>query len=243
MLHLLKRHPFPVTAYFRHSLVLTYAFPAKLLAPLLPTGLVIDSYREFGFLAIALVQAERLRPSFLPEVFGRECFLCGYRIFARAGDRGGSLRGLRIIQSYTDRRWMLLAGNLLTHYRYQPCTAALVEGNTGISWTVRTSRGDADLDVAADLEHGVSLPAGSPFANDRDARRFAGPLPYTFDYEPETDSIIRIEGVRGCWRPQAVRVDVRRNTFLEGEPFRRAAPILANAFYVSELPYKWLRGR
>jgi hypothetical protein len=53
MLHLLQRHPFPVTAFFRRSLALTYAFPRHLLQPLLPPGLALDTYGEFGFLAIA----------------------------------------------------------------------------------------------------------------------------------------------------------------------------------------------
>jgi hypothetical protein len=239
MLQLLKRHPFPVTAYFRHSLVLTYAYPASLLAPLLPPGLAVDNFGEFGFLAIALVQAEQLRPSFLPQAFGRECFLCGYRVFARAG---AALRGLRIIESYTDRRWMRTAGNLLTHYRYQLCTSALEETVSGLSWTIRTPLASADLDVVADFGP-ASLPYGSPFATEREARRFAGPLPYTFDYEPETGSLIRIEGVRREWHPQPVSVEVRRNTFLDREPFGRERPILANAFHVSNLPYQWLKGR
>ena len=38
----LKRHPIPVKAHFRHSLVLTYAFPKQLLAGLLPPGLILD---------------------------------------------------------------------------------------------------------------------------------------------------------------------------------------------------------
>ena len=33
MLHWLKRHPIPISAFFRHSLVLTYAFPPKVLEP------------------------------------------------------------------------------------------------------------------------------------------------------------------------------------------------------------------
>ncbi len=239
MLYLLKRHPFAVTAYFRHSLVLTYAFPARLLEPLLPPGLSVDTYGDFGFLAIALVQAERLHPNFLPPSFGRECFLSGYRIFARAGD---ALRGLRIIESYTDHRWMRSAGNLLTHYRYQLCTSALEESPQRLSWTVSTPDGGADLDVVAHFGP-APLPAGSPFATERDARRFAGPLPYTFDYEPQTHSLIRIQGVRQNWRPEPVRVEVRRNTFLDREPFCRAPAILANAFHVKELPYEWLKGR
>ena len=62
MLHLLRRHPLPVRAFFRHCLVLTYAFPERVLVPLLPPGLTLDSYQGLGFLAIAMVQTEGLRP-------------------------------------------------------------------------------------------------------------------------------------------------------------------------------------
>src|SRR2546427_12646768 len=55
----------------------------------------------------------------------------------------------------------------------------------------------ADLDVVADLSsRPAPRPAGAPFANLEDARRFAGPLPYTFDYEPETNSIVMIKATR-----------------------------------------------
>jgi hypothetical protein len=87
------------------------------------------------------------------------------------------------------------------------------------------------------------LPDGSPFSNLTEARRFAGPLPYTFDYEEATDSIIGIRAIRQQWEPRPVAVDVRRNTFLEHEPFLGARPILANAFYVHDVPYRWEQGR
>jgi hypothetical protein len=239
----LKRHPIPVSAFFRHSLVLTYAFPREILAPLLPPGLVLDTYGDHGFLAIALVQTESLRPSFLPQAFGRDFFLSGYRIFTRLDTPASSQRGLRILRSDTDRRWMVWAGNLLTHYHYRLCRAELTEQPFGIHWCIRTPRGQADLDVLARIERRpAALPAGSPFASSKDARRFAGPLPFTFDYEPETHSIVRIRGVRQHWNPQAVEVDVRKNTFLQQEPFCRATPILANAFHVHHVPYQWTRG-
>jgi len=56
MRHLLQRHPLPVKARFSHSLVLTYALPEKLLLPLLPPGLILDTFEGFGFLAVAMVQ-------------------------------------------------------------------------------------------------------------------------------------------------------------------------------------------
>jgi Uncharacterized conserved protein (COG2071) len=244
MLHLLKRHPIPVSAFFRHSLVLTYALPPEILEPLLPEGLVLDTYRGHAFLAIALVQTERLRPSFVPAAMGGDFFLSGYRIFTRFDTVAQSKRGLRILRSDTDRPWMVRAGNLLTHYNYHLCQARLEERGQRIRWTIQTPRSAADLEVVACLTGDPApLPEGSPFNTLADARRFAGPLPYTFDYEEATDSIIGIRALRQKWNPEPVAVEVRRNTFLDHEPFCRAAPVLANAFHVRDVPYQWRRGR
>lgn len=243
MLHLLKRHPIPISAYFRHSLVLTYAFPPKILEPQLAPGLVLDTWRGHAFLAIALVQTENLRPSFLPSAMGWSFFLAGYRIFTKlAASR--SKRGLKILRSDTDRRFMVRAGNWLTHYNYQLCRSTLEERGDELHWLIETPGREADLEVVAQLGGDqAKLPEGSPFATLAEARRFAGPLPYTFDYEEKTGSIIGIHAVRQEWNPEPVSVNVRRNTFLEREPFRQALPVLANAFHVRDVPYRWLRGR
>jgi len=243
MLHLLKRHPIPISAFFRHSLVLTYAFPPEILEPLLAPGLVLDTWRGHAFLAVALVQTEDLRPSFLPRAMGRNFFLTGYRIFTRlAGSQ--SKRGLRILRSDTDMPLMVRAGNWLTHYNYHLCQSTLEERGGELHWIIQTPRREADLEVVARLGGDpVRLPEGSPFTMLAEARRFAGPLPYTFDYEEATGSIIANRAVRQEWDPQPVEVNVRRNLFLEHEPFCRATPILANAFHVRDVPYRWLRGR
>jgi uncharacterized protein YqjF (DUF2071 family) len=248
MLHLLKRHPFAVKAFFRHSLVLTYAVEPAALEPLLPAGLALDTWRGCGFLAIALVETEGLRPGFMPGATGRDFFLSGYRIFTRlnTGNAGGasSKRGLRILRSDTDSRLMAWAGNRLTHYNYRLCRVAREESDGAIAWRITTPNAEADLEVTARIgDKPAALPAGSPFANEAEARRFAGPLPYTFDYERETHSIIAIHALRQQWNPQPVEVEVRKNTFLEREPFLSARPVLANAFYVSNVPYCWERGR
>lgn len=239
-----KRHPIPISAHFRHSLVLTYALEPEILEPLLPPGLVLDTYRGFGFLAIALVQTRQLRPSFLPAALGRAFFLSGYRIFTRLAGGEGSLRGLRILRSDTDQPWMVWAGNLLTHYNYRLCRARVEEREQEIGWMIETPQAEADLEVTAHLgNEPAPLPAGSPFTTLAEARRFAGPLPYTFDYEETTHSIIGIQAIRQKWNPQPVAVDMRRVTFFEHEPFCRATPLLANAFHVREVPYQWQRGR
>jgi hypothetical protein len=244
MRHLLQRHPLPVKAWFRHSLVLTYALPAELLQPLLPPGLLLDALGDFGFVAVAMVQTRALRPAFLPQFCGQDFFLTGYRIFARFRTMAGrTLRGLRILRSDADRWLMVRAGNLLTHYHYHLASAEVRESPEELAIRITTPDAEADVDVVARLRPAPPAPpAGSPFVDWHQARLFAGPLPFTFDYERETDSIVVIEGVRENWKPSPVQVEVRRLTFLDHPPFNQARPILANAFHVENSRYRWKRG-
>ena len=244
MLHALRRHPFPVRAFFRHSLVLTYALPRGVLEPLLPPGLTVDTWNDWGFVAIALVQTEQLRPAFLPAGVGRRFFLSGYRIFARYTTRAGRrLRGLRILRSDTDKLLMKVAGNVLTHYNYRQAHVTLNATPSALDVEIRTPSAEADLVVSADLTSAPSLPPGSVFPSLEIARRYAGPLPFTFDYEKESNSIIMIEGVRKEWHPVPVAVRVSRCTFFDNGAFGGTEPILANAFYLHDIAYEWRRGR
>ena len=245
MLAALRRHPVPIRAFFRHSLVLTYAYPAELLRPLLPQGLELDAYEGQGFLAIALVQTERLRPVGVPAALGQSFFLSGYRIFCRCRlPEGRTVRGLRILRSDADRTLMVRAGNLLTHYNYRKCTVEQEKSEEELRISISTAASEADLTVRAAIgEEASTPPAGSPFPDLKVARRYAGPLPFTFDSEDGARRIVLIEGVREDWNPRPVRVEVERATFLEQLPFARSRPRLANAFYLEEIPYRWQRGR
>lgn len=240
----LRRHPIPIETHFGHSLVLAYAFPAEVLAPLVPPGLTLDTYGAHGFVAIALVQAQRLRPQGLPRCLGRSYALTGYRVFVRHHDRAGRMRrGLHILRSDTDRRSMELGGNALTHYRYRHSHIRFAEHGDLLEIEVVTADAEADLRVVADLaSQPASPPPGSPFAATTDARRFAGPLPWTFDHEPETSSIVMIRGRRSAWNPRPVDVEVTHCTFLDQPRFGGVAPILANAFHVSDIDYAWEGG-
>jgi hypothetical protein len=221
---------------------LTYAIPAYVLRPLLTPGLEIETIADDGFVAVALVQTERLRPDGLPPALGGSFFLAGYRLFTKFRTNDGrTLRGLRILRSDTDRTLMALGGNLLTHYNYHRCRASVVAANETIRFAVHSDDGRGDLDVIVQRRDG-HLPPGSPFASIRDARRFAGPLPFTFDYEESTHSIITIEARRTHWHPAPVPVHVSRLAFFDQPAFAGTAPRLAAAFYVRDVEYHWLRG-
>ena len=242
MLERLKRHPLAIDAHFRHSLVLTHAWPRRLLERLLPPGLVVDTQGDFAFTAIALVQTERLRPAFLPASLGLDFFLTGYRVFVRVAD-APSLRGLYILRTDTNRRTMVMLGNLLTHYRYHLADISTEERDSRLAIQVRTPAHEADLDLVADLtSKPAPLPRQSPFTDLTEARRYAGPLPYTFDYERSTGSIVAVKATRQRWNPEPIDVEVRQARFLESPHFAGASPLLANAFHVENVDYRWQRG-
>ncbi|WP_344502241.1 DUF2071 domain-containing protein [Dactylosporangium maewongense] len=250
MLQALRRHPLPMRTRFGHSLVLTYALPAPVLAPLLPPGLTLDTYEgphgSHGFVAIGIVSTQGLRPAPLPAALGIDAVLTGYRIFTRFPTPAGrTMRGLYILRSDTGRPALARAGNLLTRYRYHVGTVGLTVDGDLLTATVDSRDGGADLTVTADLAPArdgtpAPLPAGSPFADATAARRFAGPLPYTFD--AEDGGIVVVKAHRSTWTPVPVAVRVTRCTFLERGPFEGTAPVLAQAFHVAGLDYGWHRG-
>jgi uncharacterized protein YqjF (DUF2071 family) len=238
----LRRHPIAIQAHLRDCLTLTYALPPNVLRRLLPPGLELETYGGHGFVAVALVQTESLRPAGLPERLGQDFLLAGYRVFTTFTPATGPImRGLRILRSDANRARMVAGGNLLTHYNYHRCDASIDSSPDRIHVTVRTRDHGGDLDVTADLANGA-LPAGSPFRSVRDARRFAGPLPFTFDYEQETHAIVAINARRTNWRPDPVTVDVRCISFFEHAAFDGCTPVLAAAFHVKDIDYHWERG-
>src|SRR5580765_8956542 len=116
----LRRHPFPVVAWFDRVIAVSYAFPEAVLRPLVPSGLEIDVYDGLGFITVALVWTRRLRPAGCPAFLGQDFFLAGYRVFTRLRDASGRrLRGLKIVRSETAKRRMVSAGNLFTRYCYR----------------------------------------------------------------------------------------------------------------------------
>lgn len=242
-LYILKRHPIAMASHFRHCLVVTYALPAEALTPLLPPGLILDSFNGYGFLAVALVQVEAMRPAAAPQAFGQSCTLAGYRIFTRfTTPQNVRWRGLRILRSETNSRLIQFGGNLLTHYNYHFARTGVETLDGTLQVSSKASDG-LQLQISARIDQPAqSLPTGSVFSDFVQARRFAGPLPYTFDYERETHSIIAIRGDRPQWNPMPVEVNVNRCDFLATRPFAELKPILSNAFYVSDIPYRWQQG-
>jgi hypothetical protein len=238
MLSWLKTHPFAVEAFFEYSLVLTFAAPLAEVQALLPAPLVADTFGDgWGYLAVALVQTRQLRPKGFPGFLGQDFFLIGYRAFVRyPSPTGKRLRGLYILRSETDQKRMTALGNLFTHYQYH--TVDITQQETAGRRTITSQLADFHVTLAPPAAD-VALPAHSPFATWAEARRFAGPLPFTFS--ADANRMLIVEGVREHWQPQPMAVESFRVGFLEKLNFSHL--LLANAFAVRDIPYSWKKGR
>lgn len=235
----IKDHPFPVETFFENSLVLTYAVPKEELEPFIPECLSLDTLNNtWAFLAIALVKTKALRPKGMPEFMGNDFILAGYRVFVRYNDSHGKrLRGLYILRSQTNKKKMEFWGNVFTHYNYTTTDIEFKDNSKSITVFSEGS----NINIKVNRGENVGLPKGSPFSDWREARKFAGPLPFTFTYTKQTKEVLIIEGVRKNWSPTPVEIVKDEIGFITEKKFKGI--VRANAFMVENLPYYWKKGR
>lgn len=240
MFSFLKDHPFAVEAFFESSVVFAFAVPKEELVSFIPECLTLDLFKDrWAFIAVAMVQTRSLRPKGLPEFLGSDFSLIGYRVFGRyTNDAGKNMRGLYILKSETDSRRMEFFGNIFTHYNYTTTDFARTQKN-GVTEIVSKNSDFRVLFEEGDDD--TPLPDGSPFADWKEARKYEGPLPFTFTYEDETRKVVIIEGVRQNWKPTPVRVIDHHFAFLDELGLSEA--VLANAFLIRNVPYLWNKGR
>ena len=240
MLSFLKNHPFAVEAFFESSLVLTFAVPKEQLQTYIPECLQLDTFNDkWAFIAIAMVQTKDLRPKGFPKFMGNNFFLIGYRVFVRyTNNAGKNLRGLYILKSETDKKKMEFMGNIFTHYNYTTTDILQKENTDSKEISSARSKFKVTIDTTANE---IPLPDNSPFADWKEARRFAGPLPFTFTYNAFTKEVLIIEGVRQNWTPNPAKVIDYDFGFLNS--LKLENPILANAFVIKNIPYYWKKGK
>jgi hypothetical protein len=240
MFDFLKNHPFAVSAFFQSSTVLSFAVPKAELQPRIPECLELDIFQDqWAFIAVAMVQTLRLRPTGLPQFLGNDFFLIGYRIFVRYKSANGRrLRGLYILKSETDKKKMELLGSLFTHYKYT--TTDITQTITPDFTEIKSTQSKFKITIE-NTQKEVALPEGSPFPDWKEARKFAGPLPFTFSYKQRTKQVLIIEGVRQNWTPEPIRIKSYDIDFLRSLNLTEAR--LANAFVINNVPYQWKKGR
>lgn len=241
MLSFLKNHPFAVEAFFESSLVLTFAIPMEEIQHLIPQCLALDTFNDkWAFIAVAMVQTKELRPKGIPKFMGNNFFLIGYRVFVRyTNNAGKNLRGLYILKSETDKKKMEMFGNIFTHYNYT--TTDIHQSHQDGVIKINSLKSGFNIRIESEGNENIALPDGSPFTDWKEARRFAGPLPFTFTCNPADHKVLIIEGVRENWKPSPVKVIDYNFTFIDS--FKLKDVRLANAFIIRNIPYYWKKGK
>lgn len=241
MLSFLKNHPFAVDAFFESSLVTTFAIPKEQIQHLIPECLQLDTFNDkWAFIAIAMVQTKDLRPQGFPKFMGNDFFLIGYRVFVRyTTSAGKNLRGLYILKSETDKKKMEIFGNIFTHYNYT--TTDIQQLRTPTKLNIASAKSDFKIEFDVSENNTIPLPEGSPFNDWKEARRYAGPLPFTFTYNAASKEVLIIEGVREDWKPQPIKVLSFHFSFIDN--LKLTDVRLANTFVIKDIPYRWKKGR
>lgn len=239
-MNFLKSHPFAVEAFFDSSIVLTFAVPKEQVKDLIPECLELDTFQDkWAFIAVAMVQTRNLRPKGFPKFMGNDFFLIGFRIFVRyTNTLGKRLRGLYILKSETDKKKMEFLGNVFTHYNYTT-TDISVKINDRLK-TIRSQKSKFEL-IIEQSEDEINIPDSSPFTDWKDARKFAGPLPYTFTFNKENGTVLIIEGVRQKWKPEPIKIKSYSVDFINSLKLENV--VLANAFEITKIPYYWKKGK
>lgn len=241
MFSFLKNHPFAVEAFFESSLVFTFAIPKEQIQHLIPECLELDTFKDkWAFIAVAMVQTKALRPKVFPKFMGNNFFLIGYRVFVRFTNKEGkSLRGLYILKSETDKKKMEFLGNIFTHYNYT--TTDINQTTQNGTTEIASKKSDFKIQIETFDSENIPLPDGSPFTDWKEARRFAGSLPFTFTYNSIDKKILIIEGVRENWKPTPVKVIDYNFSFLNRMKLNDIK--LANTFIIKDIPYYWKKGK
>ena len=67
-------------------------------------------------------------------------------------------------------------------------------------------------------------------------------MPFTFSPVGERKFVV-VEGRRGNWKPRPITVNHWEIGLFREKEFQGVKPVLANAFCVAEIDYRWEKGR
>lgn len=134
---------------------------------------------------------------------------------------------------------MEFLGNFFTLYKYH--TIDIDQKIRAGHLHLHSEKGNLAVTINTETKEAIALPQESPFPDWQAARRFAGPLPFTFTYLPQQQQVLIIEGVRENWTPRPVEVVDHQVGFIHQFGFSEIR--LANAFILENIPYYWKKGK
>ena len=88
---LVPKHPIPMRTIFRECFLVNFQVDPDVMRRLLPAGIEPDLYGGKAWLSIVIAEMERMRPAFLPALFGITYDQVVYRAVVRHGSERASI--------------------------------------------------------------------------------------------------------------------------------------------------------
>lgn len=234
---LVPKHPLPMRCHFRECYLVNFAVDPDALRRALPQPLEPDLYAGKAWLSIVIADMVSMRPAFLPPCCGANYTQVVYRAVVRAGRE----RGVFFVRSDADDRFMCLAGNLLTRFRFHPADVRWTRRPDSVSFELASGADRAGIQSSFRIATGSSrTPPSSAFHQLGDARDFLVDLFQAFSVDALTGSVDRVRIERSPWDVLVVDDEDARYEFMqEGSLFNSTNARLDSVFRMTNVPYHW----
>jgi len=232
----LPKHPIPMRTVFRRCFLVNFAVDPDVLKRHLEHPIVPEIHGGSAFLSVVIADMERMRPAFVPTVFGVSFTQVVYRAVVKCQGE----RGVHFLRSDANNRLMCALGNALTFFHFNFSRVQWKEANGHIQFDLAANPlHHADIHACFDLSAAEQcLPDTSRFTSLQEAKEFRVELYSAFDSVSKRISRVRIR--RGDWNTQVVRDWTAVYEFMNGgEVFPTGSAVLDSVFYVRDLPYYW----
>lgn len=230
----MKPLPFNVVTEFKAFALLLYSVDLVSAKKLIEDPFILKEHKGRGIMATAFAKVKHLRPAFLPSFLGVNFDFAGFRFMVdyHSNSKNKDLSGLKILRSVSNNKLLSAGGKIFSQYNFSYSNLEINQSQ--ISTTIKGELFDIELQHSSDKRF---IQAGSLFSDYSEARKFAGPLLYTFERKAHKISIV--EGSREHWQPRPAKIIAHRNDFFAELPFSKLDAIPEAAFTINDIPYSW----
>jgi hypothetical protein len=223
----------------RLRILINYKVDARVAAELLPAPFRPKLQRGFALAGVCLIRLERLRPRFVPELFGVASENAAHRIAVEWTDANGGVHEGVFIPRRDTGSWInALAGGRVFAGEHRRARFDVSDDGERVEIHARSNDGELLIDVSG--RRAAALSKGSCFASLEEARHFfeTGSCGYS-----PTKARCRFEGVRLItpeFRIEPFEVDVARSSwFADSKRFPAGSVDFDSAFVMRDLAHGW----
>jgi len=223
---------------FQRCFLVNFAVEPDAMRAKIPCHLQPELYEGRAYLSIVIAKMLRMRPAFIPPVFGITYTQVVYRVVVRCGVE----RGVYFLRSDADSRLMVAAGNALTFFKFNFATVRWEVSEHTVAFSLG-SQSEASGCIAANFDVGsarMQLPTSSRFPDLNYAEAFLTNLYTAFGQKRSNGRVEAVRISRSPWRSRVVtdRTGIY-DAMTSGALFCKDQVQLDCIFQVEDLAYYW----